>query len=187
MFVRHDSPCYATGVTLCGEQTKGVIMHARAIILLLLCASSVTAGELPTETDLRAAYCIPILQYSIDFLKSLSTTDLPSSVSPEEITAGLAENTSGLRRLQLYLVPRISHLELLGLTTAMQTAKEDLKKAEQYVESCTTKCNQSANKDKRASAEVRASAQGACWNKCTAENPLRSRLKECHDLRWLPY
>ena len=161
-----------------GVREPGAIMHARAIILLFLLASSVAAQELPSQTDLRAAYCIPIVRNALDVLgPPLPYPEFAESTKAH--TAALAEMTDQLRRLKLYLVPRISHLELLGLTTATQRAKEDLKQFEQYVKSCETKCKPSTNK--------RASTEGACWNKCIAENPLRSRFKDCHDLRWLPY
>jgi hypothetical protein len=160
-----------------GVRELGAIMYAGAMILLFLLASSVEAQELPSETDLRAAYCIPIVQDLMDKTRSFMTGP-EFTQSTEALTAALAEITNQLRRLKLYLVPRISHLEPLGLTTAIQRAKEDLKKFEQYGESCHTKCKQSVNK--RASAEV------ACIYKCNAENPLRSRFKDCFDLRWLP-
>ena len=49
-----------------GVKELGAIMHAGAMILLFLLASSVAAQELPSQTDLRAAYCIPIVQNFID-------------------------------------------------------------------------------------------------------------------------
>lgn len=175
---------YIMRVADTGVRELGAIMHTGAIILLFLLASSVEAKELPSQTDLRAAYCIPIVQNSIDVTRLLMTM-LGSTVSTEDLTALLAEETDQLRRLQLYLLPRISHLEPLGLTTAMQKAKEDLAQSEQYGESCRAKCKQSVNQ--RASADKRASAERACWDKCIAEAPVRSRSKDCFDLRWLPY
>jgi hypothetical protein len=165
-----------------GIREPGAIMHVGVMILLWLLASSVEAGELPFETDVRAAYCIPIVQNSIDVVRLLMTdpimTDPEFTESTETITAALAGMTNQLQRLKLYLVPRISPLEPLGLTTAMQRAKEDLAQSEQYGKSCQTKCKQSANK--------RASAEGACLDECIAEDPVRSRFKDCFDLRWLP-
>ena len=40
-----------------GVRELGAIMHAGAMILLFLLASSVAAQELPSQTDLRAASC----------------------------------------------------------------------------------------------------------------------------------
>ena len=157
----------------------------KARILLFLLASSVAAQELPSQTDLRAAYCIPIVQDALDVISPLLTlTD--SAQLTEDLTTLVTEDTDNLRRLNLYLAPRIPHLEPLGLATAAQRAKEDLKQYEQHGKSCATKCQQSVNKQ-RVSEDKRASAEGACKRKCFAESPVRSRFEECHDLRWLPY
>jgi hypothetical protein len=154
------------------------------ILVVLLTNSAGAERELPSQTDLRAAYCIAIVQNAMEVFKP-SSMDAESWVSPEDLAALRAEFAGTLRRLQLYLLPRMPHLELLGLATARQRAKEDLAQSERYSASCATKCKQSANK--RASAEQRASAEVACGEKCRTEDPVRPRLKECYDLRWLPY
>jgi hypothetical protein len=45
-------------------------MYTWAIMLLLLLVSSPGARELPSEVDLQAAYCLPIVQHSLHMLRS---------------------------------------------------------------------------------------------------------------------
>lgn len=157
-------------------------MHVGAVILLFLFASSGAERALPSEIDLRAAYCIPVVQNSIKVTKSFIDADAEqsSTKSSKILEDTLAEHTEYLRRLQLYLLPRISHLEPLGLETAMQRAKEDLAKSEQHGKSCQTKC--------KASAKQSFSKEIDCIQKCAQAHPLWPRLSVCSDhLRWLPY
>jgi hypothetical protein len=155
-------------------------MHTWVIIILLMLVSSAEAEQLPSEVDLRAAYCIPIVKHWISVLRPLATDpDLKESGVQQVIAEITAEHTEQLRRLQLYLLPRITHLESLGVTTALKRGEEDRDKLEQYRMTCKTKCKPPANK--------LAPSEGECIRKCNAENPLKPRLDACSDLRWLPF
>jgi hypothetical protein len=151
-------------------------MAPGTLLLVVLLASSVAALELPSPIDLRAAYCTPIVQNQIVVVQPLTT--MPDFAAEGAVL--LAEAKDNLRRLQLYLLPRISHLEATGLNVAIQRAKEDIAKSAQYTKACQATCQQMAHPT--------ASAELACLDTCVKrEDPARTRYKECEDLRWLPY
>jgi hypothetical protein len=143
-------------------------------------ASSAGARELPSEADLRAAYCLPIVQYLTDVMRPLATDPvIKESEVHQDIVDIIAEHTEGLRRLRLYLLPRIRHLDSLGVATALERGEEDRDKLAQYDTTCKTKCKPLARKS--------ASSERACRQQCNAESPLKTRLDACFDLRWLPF
>jgi hypothetical protein len=155
-------------------------MHTWAIIILLILASSVEAQELPSEVDLRAAYCVPIVKYWINVFKPMATDPVMQEAGlHQDIVEILTKYNEKLRRLRLYLLPRFEHLESLGMTAALKRGQEDLEKLEQYSTTCKAKCSPIARKS--------ASSEEVCMKKCHAENPLKPRLDACSDLRWLPF
>jgi signal transduction histidine kinase len=151
-------------------------MHTWAIIILLILASRVEARELPSEVDLRAAYCIPYVQQFINAVGPPETFVQDPEVK-EAAEQLLSQLTSDLRRLQLYLMPRIRHLDSLGLTTALQRGKEDVGKMYEYSKTYSTKCDRPQHKP----------SQDSCFKKCMADSPFKTRLESCSDLRWLPF
>lgn len=154
----------------------GATKHIWATVILLVLTSSVEARELPSEVDLRAAYCIPYLQEFINAAR------LPPMLvdSPEAQQAAeelLSDLTSDLRRLQLYLVPRLRYLDPLGIAAARKKGEEDLVKLHKYSETCRTKCQHFLNKP----------SQESCFKTCHADAPVNIRFKVCGDLSWLPF
>lgn|SRR5262245_33726037 len=104
---------------------------------------------------------------------------IKESGAQQDIADIIAEHTEELRRLQLYLLPRIRHLESLGITAALKRGEEDRDKLVHYGTTCKTKCKPLARKS--------AASESTCIQKCYAENPLKPRLDACSDLRWLPF
>lgn len=160
--------------------TRGTTMYTWAIMTVFILVSSAWARELPSEVDLRAAYCIPIAQHWVSDLRPLATDPTIKEPGQEDLANLIEDFNEILRRLQLYLMPRIRHLDSLGLTTAMKRGQEDRDKLVQYNATCSTKCKPLKNKKPLAS-------WTSCLDKCHAENPLKSRLEACSDLRWLPF
>jgi hypothetical protein len=165
-------------------------MHIWAIMILLMLVSSAGAKELPSEVDLRAAYCIPIVEYWISVSKPLAIGIVREGSRVQQLASEItAEQTEQLRRLQLYLLPRITHLESLSVITALKRGEEDRDKLEQYHTTCETKCEPPANKPASSLTEraERVLSKVECIRKCRDENPLKPRLDACSDLRWLPF
>jgi hypothetical protein len=155
-------------------------MRRWAMIAILIFASNVGAEQLPSEVDLRAAYCIPIVAHWISVWGRLANDPvMKESGVQQDIAKIIAEHNEDMRRLQLYIVPRIPHLEWPGMSGALKRGREDRDKLEQYNATCETKCKLPANKS--------VSLEEACRGKCYKENPLNHRVSTCSDLRWLPF
>jgi hypothetical protein len=147
------------------------------IPLLLTLVSSAGARVLPSEVDLRAAYCLPVVEDLIRVLAAPSPFPSPPDVQAE-LDAGVREGQEVLYRLRRYLHPRLLRLDLSSLLATRQAGEQDLRQAEGYDQTCKVTCSQRHQKYL---------AQAACRDQCTAANPYRQRFKPCFDLTWLPY
>ena len=152
-----------------------------SIVMVLMLVSNARARELPSQVDLKAAYCIPIVK---DYVSSLTSNI--KSISPEaysqlppelqELTAKtLSEGTANLRRLQLYLLPRIPYLDLFGLEAATKSGQEDVVRQAEQGKICGAKCQNEFN-----------FTDQPCFVQCIASS-LTTRMGTCHDLSWLPF
>ena len=111
-------------------------MNARLCIMSLAFFSSaltsVNAQVLPDSTDLKAAYCIPIAR-SQSLLTVSEDTPEPFKTN---MTAIRDQGVVNLRRLQLYLLPRIPRLETMSLVAAAKSADEDMGRQEAELNKC---------------------------------------------------
>jgi hypothetical protein len=151
-------------------------MHTWAILILFLLASNIEAQELPSEVDLRAAYCLPIVQHDIHFFTSATREEQDPDVKAFYDKKLIPRLTEDLRRLRLYLLPRLHHLDSVGITIAIQRAKADLAKHEADWKTCTATCDQGSN-----------ALYVSCVSACKTDPTFDIRLKGCADLRWLPF
>ena len=166
---------HSIGMDRRGYHAMKVRTIAALLVLTLALPLSAIAGDtLPSETDLRAAYCLPYVKHVIDILQSTNI----SSSSPEvpELTKVIADTQYALRRLQLYLFPRLRHLDKTGLTINVNQAWEDMAQLTPLNNACTAKCKPIANKP----------GWQPCMNTCRGESPIYKRLKACTELSWLP-
>jgi hypothetical protein len=152
-------------------------MQRWAMIILLTLATSVEALELPSEVDLRAAYCIPIIQRSVDEMMS-GENSVKDPEQKARLAYSLSKARTDLRRLRMYLVPRIEHLDPFELAVASKRGKEALVEENEYLNQCAPKCGRIDNEF---------SEWGPCLMKCFTGNPVRTRTKACFDLSWLPF
>jgi hypothetical protein len=124
----------------------------------------------PSDTDLKAAYCIGVAQQTL--------TSMPAGM-PDSLTAAQRDR---LQHLQAYLVPRMQYVDPLGLGAARARGQID----EQAVTTpdmvtCSSRCF--AQPAKPASDPT---ALKQCVQACDTEHRL-PRLWTCADLSWLPF
>lgn len=134
--------------------------------VLLLCICSAASAEiLPDQVDLKAAYCIPIA-------RSSSNATVRENL-PERIKNSLRENKErnevNLRRLNLYLLPRIPYLDSMALIGASRSAEDDLARIAAEVGACFKK------------SEVEAMT---CLN---VNTEAAVRVRSCNNLSFLPF
>jgi hypothetical protein len=169
-------------------------MHAKWPFSCLLMAVSVTTfgqSPLPTEVELRAAYCIPVLQNDITNLRKvlanvdamLGRIDEAPPEARQHLTETLQESKrdtpkqieareSALNRLQLFILPRMQYLDASALLGAAARANADLQDSAAEVRRCTSEC--AANKD------------SSCIKTCMGSD-LQARLNACRNPTWLPF
>jgi len=163
-------------------------MYKWSIVLLLVLASNARAQVLPSQVDLRAAYCIPLLQYAVSEIEHIASLlrDNAQLFTPEHQAVGravsektLSKTATNLRRLQLYLLPRLPYLAAYGIVAAKKSGEEDYARLKEDAKACDTKCNNAfANNS---------SAALSCTLQCNSDSPVRARMSICEDLSWLPF
>jgi hypothetical protein len=185
--------------------TKG--RFAEATVLMLSLAASATAqaplSAQPTETDLHAAYCTQALQTVVtegeSMLSSFSgpeystvpgPNDPPalreskakSAASTRASKAELESQKAMLRRLDLYLKPRIFDLNPMGLVAAKRAAQEDWHRIGSATASCQNECPLTLESD----------AITKCYTECSTRAmpdlpTIQKKLMSCLTLEWLPF
>jgi hypothetical protein len=146
------------------------------------------SGPIPTDIELRTAYCIRVVQSDIDALQHILASPTAKSELDPEFAAelrkaravaekGLDERTSTLHRLQSFLLPRAQYLDATALMAAMGRADVDVRAWSQL----TTQCARVTCKD-----EIGAGGGSACISSCLGGD-LGSRLNSCRNPAWLPF
>jgi hypothetical protein len=160
--------------------------------LLLACVGVVNAQTTPpNEADLHASYCIEVNNSYVGYSQAALSTvnNEPPSAAKDDalktiLSAANAINAN-LRKLQLYLVPRLSHIDPLSLMGASGAAKDDLARIQAANSACQGKCP-------KAYTSEGVDAYMKCVAECTALAipdfaSIQKKLKSCSELDWLPF
>lgn len=164
----------------------------RRLVSLVLIISPVFAhGQraLPNETDMLASYCSGVLSADLAFVKNLATgIDISFPHAPtqmrDELKRDLAEKVRDLerdlRRISLYLTPRLSALDSTPLLTALKSGEEDVAAARDDDARCYARkqCEQ-----------LKGDSWSQCFESCGAaalKSPIYDRQKRCRGTRFLP-
>lgn len=124
----------------------------------------------PTDTDLKASYCVRALQRQLAGIPLGQTEQMDNLVY---------DTRDRLNRLQSYLIPRITYLDATGLLAAAKRADVDGDQYRQRLDRCTqSSCKQ--DDIPRACADK----IGACIG---MESELQLRMQSCSKLDWLPF
>ena len=152
----------------------------RLIFIFLFCfTTQAIADNYPSDTDLKTAYCIRVMQHGVDFFSS-KLSNVPEMKPYQQ----KMENT--LNRMKVYLLPKVPYLEVEPLMIATKNAERDLADANKSIEYCSKKYPNPATLSKE---------HGILYfdcitqqNKSDVEFESRSaRLQSCQNPTWLPY
>jgi hypothetical protein len=168
------------------------ILNILSIATLLNACGTAKAADaqasVPTETDLHAVYCIPVVQRRISyeetilaFLRGPGGNQFDKSKRQFVIDGTQKEldhMKSALIQLQAYLKPVLDHRDLAPLMAAQKRADADLGQLEKQIDQCTSICSPPG--EERTTAEVH-----QCAKSC-GDQSLRSRTTECENPTWLP-
>ena len=143
---------------------------AAALALLAAC-SGAEAQQLPSAIELRATYCVAVLQYQLALFNSMPPD------TPAEIQSGILEEkervSSNLHRLQRFLTPRVPRLEPASLALALDAGDQDAEHATQEAARCVDRCEDE-------------SEAGACLDQCREQSAVITRVRLCDDTSWYP-
>lgn len=154
----------------------------RLIISALSCtlAGTVIAQAMPTDLDLRAAYCARVAAVQLAGMQQLMGGETPDSPAYAFVQKTLKDQANALNRLQSYLLPKLSSLDPVPLIAAARRADVDLEESKQVASVCAQRCEahlQNGRPTQRWS---------ACVDECAA-SPLVTRVGACRAPDWLPF
>jgi hypothetical protein len=159
--------------------------------LLLACGATqvaVSQDTVPSDAELRTAYCIPVLQFEIKMVNDAqasadnwfkrnppSTPELQKQIAEtsEQGREEIARLNSTLSRLQAYLLPRFMQRDPVALAMATKRAQADLQELQANANRCVKQC-------------ATAPDNKACLESC-GDPDLTVRLKSCIAPTWLPF
>lgn len=168
-------------------------------IASMICAQAASAQTQfipPDPTDLHSAYCIEIDKTSIaqtaKWLAAMPPSPPASDASNtraqlmekerQTVKAGLERQQAALRRIQLYLIPRIDYLDITGIAAAASAAQTDLQRLFASSNACINACP---------NAKTLQQAQ-QCMHACRVENmpdfdTVEQKITDCQNPSWLPF
>jgi hypothetical protein len=154
--------------------------------LAAISALSASAQDvMPSDLDLRSAYCLPIVKNAATKAQGLArlttTTDAESRLLVA-LKQHAEEKSDELRRLQAYLLPRLTVLDPTALTLAMNRGETDVGRADEINHTCGTQCGGSEATDPAV-----VDRHMACRTACMNANPVVKRVKSCFPVNWLPF
>lgn len=168
------------------------ILRILSVVISVLVPHGILMAErLPTDMELRASYCIPVVRFDADIYSKIIhilVEDSQRDPNPKDLTLAqereklladvrryLDETRSALRRLQLYMIPRLVELDPTSLVIATARAKEDLELIQKIVPVCEERCIKNFDSE--------------CLDECSKQliPDIRQRFESCRNLSWLPF
>lgn len=144
---------------------------------------------MPTETDLLASYCIGVVSADLAFIRDLAVRaegSFPGTPAEqrEKLRQGfedsIREMERDLRRIRLYLIPRLSALDSSPLLAAVKSGEEDVAGAKEDSASCLAR---------RQCEQLYGDSWSQCMESCIAEgrkSVINERRGRCKGTKFLP-
>jgi hypothetical protein len=152
-----------------------------ASLMLAATAASPQSMQLPTDVDLKSAYCLRVKQNQAGYINGIANNEPRDSPAFEMVQKMARDHAADVNRLQSYLVPRITSLDPTGLIAATNRADADFKENVASGEACTPKCRQYTTP------VLDSGKWSACFEGCAAEYPAHVRVNGCKVVNWLPF
>jgi len=148
-------------------------MRVVLCLLFALAAPNIAlAQQAPNQTDLKAAYCIPVVEQKIKVL--VSGIENPSVTMSAEDYSKLAkvlhQARTDMHRLQLYFAPRLEQLDQSSLMAARKRGLEDVERGSRDQDACLGSFQEAGR-----------------LSMCFKESVASIRAQACNDLSNLPF
>lgn len=159
----------------------------------------------PNNTDLHAAYCAEILNSTLETSERLAVplsgpeySTIPGPNDPPALLASKAKSEAAnraakaevesekttLRRIDLYLKPRIFNLDPLPLIAAKRAAQEDIARINSAVKACANECPLLPD----TSTDDYMKCSNSCTVKVMPDLPqIQKKTFSCNKVDWLPF
>jgi hypothetical protein len=156
----------------------------RSIGLLALLSSTLAGGSAfaqaePSDVDLQSAYCIRVVLTQVQFMTDALAKSSPADPSYAGTQEMLRKRRTDLQRMQNYLAPRLSWLDVQALAEAGKHAEQDLYQNASIGTQCVQKCGPQVVDGQPAP------EWPACIEQCT-DTPITQRLAGCREVDWVP-
>ncbi len=138
----------------------------------VIASQAVAQYVMPSDLELRSAYCLPILTSMLAMAQASPTEANKVAVRQDE-----------LRRLQAYLLPKLSTLDATSIALAMARGGTDMRRFPEAVTACGQQCGESKPYTDRADLDQRV----ACVVNCSNADPAVKRVQSCFPVNWLPF
>jgi hypothetical protein len=148
-------------------------------LLAISCATHAQQVQLPSDVDLRTAYCFEVVSSNLKKFEAMAE----QTGTKAELRAGLADMSSDVQRMRAYLLPKISSLDMTGIMAAKQRGEVDFAQGEADAKACSAKCGGgTAPADAAAADRV-----FSCLSTCSAQSAAITRVSACRPVNWLPF
>ncbi|MEX3671409.1 hypothetical protein AB3X82_24780 [Paraburkholderia phenoliruptrix] len=149
-------------------------------MLLVGTAHCQEQAQPPNDTDLKASYCMGVVQGQLSILQSaFPALSNGGAEVPQGAQTAWREESDRLTHLQSYLIPRLSYRDPTGLLVARTRAQQDMAQLQTpEALACSQTC---------ASALLSGTVDDGkrCLRTCNPEK--LPRIWACNDLSWLPF
>jgi hypothetical protein len=176
---------------------QAVTLRATAQFLTLaicLCSADAIAQRLPTDTELRAAYCTRIIRNEVNVLRDMLQRNSLQEAR-DKFQSVLRDREIALNRLNSYFMPLVGHVQELGLYAAIGRANADIEASAQAASRWVNCVEQFTAQVPLNVAGIPLQLPGICGtvadceSQCGAPTPpdLASRFEGCRKPDWLPF
>jgi hypothetical protein len=146
--------------------------------------------ESPSQVDLKAAHCEPILQRQVAVLNNAQSIEGLMDEDRRFVAERADKLRSSLRRLEMYLVARTQYVDPIGMAVAQQAGEEDWARWQRDLAACKTTCKNTTCLAKcRGDREYCDLTCGdpPCVAQCSKKSEALARIETCKGVPFLPF
>lgn len=177
-FIAAQVLCMVAIIPLALAETENPALHGQQV-------------QLPNDVEQKAMYCLAVkkLQHGEMTASATPIESEAKSATDPELKKILAESVAtskqtiakiddNINRIQMFLLPRMPHLEATAMLSAYSRGETDFARQKQSptLDLCKDRCKNTI-----------ASQYPLCVHTCMEEDELNRRIFQCYDLSFLPY
>lgn len=153
----------------------------RAVLVISAFIAGSAWAAMPTDADLKTAYCIAVVKRNVIFIEASLNVDPLNTAMRSKMQRRLREKNTDLERLQSYVVPKLQALDPAPLVAAANRASADFEEIGDFSAQCAPKCQPYAR-----SGSVD-EGWSACFDRCMEASSAQKRINSCLTIDWLPF